>query len=120
MRVKLDENRGTRGVQIFRKHGHDVASVAGQGLQSSSDRDLIRVCGQEDRRPRVRPRSVAHTPKPPPCRHPCSDLQDQGREAYVKEGHDSRRRVTFEEIKDLYDRLGIPQGTTEPPSVLAH
>ncbi|MFW5789474.1 MAG: DUF5615 family PIN-like protein [Spirochaetota bacterium] len=49
MRVKLDENLGTRGVQIFQKHGHDVASVAGRGLQSSSDRDLIRVCGQEDR-----------------------------------------------------------------------
>jgi predicted nuclease of predicted toxin-antitoxin system len=48
-RVKLDENLGTRGVQVFQKHGHDVASVAGQGLQSSSDRDLIRVCAHEDR-----------------------------------------------------------------------
>jgi predicted nuclease of predicted toxin-antitoxin system len=49
MRVKLDENLGTRGVQIFRNHGHDVASVADQGLQSSSDHDLIRVCSHEDR-----------------------------------------------------------------------
>jgi predicted nuclease of predicted toxin-antitoxin system len=49
MRVKLDENLGTRGVQIFQKHGHDVASVTDQGLQSSSDRDLIRVCAHEHR-----------------------------------------------------------------------
>lgn len=49
MRVKLDENLGSRGIRIFEKHGHEVASVSGQGLQSSSDVDLIQVCAREDR-----------------------------------------------------------------------
>jgi predicted nuclease of predicted toxin-antitoxin system len=49
MRVKLDENLGMRGAEIFRKHGHDVATVSGQQLQSSPDRELIRICANEDR-----------------------------------------------------------------------
>jgi hypothetical protein len=65
MRVKLDENLGTRGVQIFQKHGHDVASVTGQGLQSSSDRDLIRVCAHADATRAVRRSAPDRTPEEP-------------------------------------------------------
>jgi predicted nuclease of predicted toxin-antitoxin system len=49
VRVKLDENLGIRGVAIFKKRGHDVASVAGQGMQPASDRDVILACMVEQR-----------------------------------------------------------------------
>ena len=49
MRVKLDENLGLRGVAVFKRHGHDVASVAGQRMQSASDRDVILACMAEQR-----------------------------------------------------------------------
>lgn len=41
MRVKIDENLGERGVDIFRRQGHDVHSV--------TDRNLIEVCRTEQR-----------------------------------------------------------------------
>lgn len=49
MRIKLDENIGLRGAEIFRKQGHDVATVSGQGMQSASDQDLIAACAAEKR-----------------------------------------------------------------------
>lgn len=35
----------------------------------------------------------------------------------ANETHDSdtKRKVTLKEIEELYDRLGIPRGTSEPP-----
>lgn len=49
MRVKLDENLGGRGVELFRQTGHDVATVPEQGLCSSLDRTLIEICRTEHR-----------------------------------------------------------------------
>lgn len=49
MRVKLDENFGTRGFQLLVERGWDVATVDGEALSSTSDETLIEVCRSEDR-----------------------------------------------------------------------
>lgn len=49
MRLKLDENIGGRGADLLRRVGHEVATVADQGLCSASDQALIEVCRKEGR-----------------------------------------------------------------------
>lgn len=49
MRVKLDENLGTRGVDILTVAGWDVATVVEEDLCSVADATLIEVCRAERR-----------------------------------------------------------------------
>ncbi|WP_406694803.1 DUF5615 family PIN-like protein [Singulisphaera sp. Ch08] len=49
MLLKLDEKLGERGRQLFTDAGHNVATVAEQGLTGADDRRLIEVCGAERR-----------------------------------------------------------------------
>lgn len=49
MKLKLDENMGSRGANLFRQAGHDVKTVAEQGLCSSTDIKLSEVCRTEKR-----------------------------------------------------------------------
>lgn len=49
MKVKLDENLGKSSAALLAQLGCDVATVAGQGLTSAKDKDLIQVCHSEGR-----------------------------------------------------------------------
>jgi len=49
MKIKLDENLGTRGAEWLRAAGHEVTTVYEQGMTSSSDRELIQHCKVEQR-----------------------------------------------------------------------
>jgi predicted nuclease of predicted toxin-antitoxin system len=49
MKLKLDENLGDRGAEMFRAAGHEVATVPGQKLTSAPDARVIAVCHAEQR-----------------------------------------------------------------------
>ena len=49
MKLKLDENIGRRGIELLVQVGHDVTTVAQQGLFSASDPRLIQQCMMEQR-----------------------------------------------------------------------
>jgi len=49
VKLKLDESLGQRGRQMIAAAGHDVASVADQGLEGSLDGDLLEYCRAEGR-----------------------------------------------------------------------
>jgi len=49
LRLKLDENLGSRGAELFRQAGHDIVTVPEQRLCSSADSDLLEICRSEKR-----------------------------------------------------------------------
>ena len=49
MLIKLDENLGERGRQLFAEAGHDVSTVKDQGLAGAADPTVIDVCRAEGR-----------------------------------------------------------------------
>ena len=49
MRLKLNENIGRRGADLWRRAGHGVTTVTDHGLNAASDQKLIEVCRQEGR-----------------------------------------------------------------------
>ena len=49
MKVKLDENLGTRLQAEFRAAGYDVATVAGERLSGAKDHRLFEICRTEGR-----------------------------------------------------------------------
>lgn len=49
MRVKLDENLGVRGADLFRSAGHSVATVAEERLCAATDQQIAAACQSERR-----------------------------------------------------------------------
>ena len=49
MKLKLDENLGSRGKTLLETAGHDVKTVAEQNLTKAEDTDLIEACRSERR-----------------------------------------------------------------------
>ena len=49
MKLKLDENLGERGADIFRAAGHEVTTVPQQQLTSAPDQQLIAACHRAQR-----------------------------------------------------------------------
>jgi predicted nuclease of predicted toxin-antitoxin system len=49
MRCKLDENLGDLGRDLLTGSGHDVSTVAQQGMSGSDDVALYEACKREDR-----------------------------------------------------------------------
>lgn len=49
MRIKLDENFGTRAADLLRSAGHDVETVPAEGLCQATDRELAATCCREER-----------------------------------------------------------------------
>jgi predicted nuclease of predicted toxin-antitoxin system len=49
MKLKLDENLGTRGQQILEQASHDVATVASQNMTAALDDEVIQACHREGR-----------------------------------------------------------------------
>jgi len=49
VKLKLDENLGTRGAELFRQAGHDIFTVSEQGLCSATDKNLLETCRAEKR-----------------------------------------------------------------------
>jgi predicted nuclease of predicted toxin-antitoxin system len=49
VKFKLDENIGRRGIELLRAAGHDVLTVADQGLRGAEDEQVLTLCTSEDR-----------------------------------------------------------------------
>ena len=49
MKFKLDENLSRRATDLIRAAGHDVVTVASQGLRGAADERLFEVCMGESR-----------------------------------------------------------------------
>ncbi|MBM3127311.1 MAG: hypothetical protein FJ009_01600 [Chloroflexi bacterium] len=49
MKFKLDENFGTRTVNLFRSRKHDVQTVYDQRLTGATDDELYAICRAENR-----------------------------------------------------------------------
>ena len=66
MRIKVDENIGTSGVDLLRQAGHDTMTVREQGLAGAADEVVYDACLSEERTLITLDRDFAQLPRFPP------------------------------------------------------
>jgi predicted nuclease of predicted toxin-antitoxin system len=69
MKLKLDENRGLRGLKLLAEAGHDVCSIPAQELCSASDEELAARCRLDQRGIVTLDMDFANPFRFPPARH---------------------------------------------------
>lgn len=63
MKIKADENIGRSAVELLRQGGHDVMTVADEGLAGASDTILFQASVSEDRTLVTLDRDLGHVPR---------------------------------------------------------
>jgi hypothetical protein len=66
VRLKVDENIGTAGVDLLRGAGHDTMTVREQGLAGAADGIVFEACVAEERTLITLDRDFAQVPRFPP------------------------------------------------------
>ena len=63
MKIKVDENISTDGVNFLRNAGHDVATIREQNLTGRSDDEIFQACLAEQRTLITLDRDFGHAPR---------------------------------------------------------
>jgi predicted nuclease of predicted toxin-antitoxin system len=63
LRIKVDENIGTSGVDLLRQRGHDVMTVREQALAGCADERVFQACLAERRTLITLDRDFGQTPR---------------------------------------------------------
>lgn len=83
MKIKLDENIGRSGVDLMRRHGHDVVTVRDERLAGASDEVVFAACVSEGRILITLDRDFGQVLRFPPSRSAGIVLLDPGTPASV-------------------------------------
>lgn len=70
MKIKLDQNLGTRGSDLFNAAGHDVCTALAQGLDTAPDEDIWQRTTADGRVLVTLDLDFANTLRFPPSNHP--------------------------------------------------
>lgn len=70
MRIKLDENLSSRQQRLLEDHGHDVQSVADEGLSGAADQVVVERARREARMLVTLDVEMGDITRNPPGTHP--------------------------------------------------
>jgi predicted nuclease of predicted toxin-antitoxin system len=108
VKIKIDENISTSGVNLLRRSGHDVATVRDEGLQGSSDDQIFQTCVAEQRTLITLDRDFGHALRFPPKGSAGIVILEMGGAASVQIIHARLRDFpTLADIHQLNGKLWI-------------